>query len=329
MKLNIPYSILKPKPLQKLKQVCGLFFFGFIIPIGICAQDQEDASLFLEEYSDEFQEAFFTALQQKGIQNYDRAVNALQTCLQLQPDQAVLYHELAKVYYLDKKYSQGFTHAVEAVQKEPENFWYVETFWKYQSRKGSGNVNRVASPLSATPDAFWANLAKLYLKLGILQQAEEAFSRLGDKDKHRQLGQEIAEMRTERKEKERLKEVTRQPKIEEAVVATEANPLDDLKKRMRSLQQEGEFDRLFEESGSASEAYPLQPDFYYYRGWALLKNGKTKEGLEILEESLAYLLEEGELSLFIYQALAEGYELLGDTEKLKYYQKKLLEINPQ
>lgn len=326
MKNNIPNSILKVKSGRSAHKALVILAFVLIIPIGICAQDQEDASLFLEEYSDEFQEAFFTALQQKGIQNYDRAINALQTCLQLKPDQAVLHHELAKVYYLDKKYSQGFSHALQAVQQEPENFWYVETFWKYQSRKGAGNANRVANPLSATPDVFWVNLSKLYLKLGILEQGEEAFDKIASKKKYATLGQEIAEMRMERKERTRVKET---PKPVEREVVEEANPLDALKKRLRSLQQEGEFDRLYEESGVASESYPLQPDFYYYRGWALLKNGKTKEGLEILEESLAYLLEEGELSLFIYQALAEGYELLGDADKLKYYQKKLLEINPQ
>lgn len=323
---NIPISISKLSWGRGFQKTLVTLAFVLIVPIGICAQDQEDASLFLEEYSDEFQEAFFTALQQKGIQNYDRAINALQTCLQLQPGQAVLHHELARVYYLDKKYSQGFTHALEAVQKEPENFWYVETFWKYQSRKGAGNANRVANPLSATPDVFWANLSKLYLKMGILQQAEEAFDKLANRRQYASLEEDIAEMRMERKESVRVKEI---PKPVQKEVVEEANPLDVLKKRLRSLQQEGEFDRLYEESGVASEAYPLQPDFYYYRGWALLKNGKTKEGLEILEESLAYLLEEGELSLFIYQALAEGYELLGDADKLKYYQKKLLEINPQ
>lgn len=323
---NIPHSILKTGPRRRLRKGLSLLALIFIIPIGIYAQDQEDASLFLEEYSDEFQEAFFTALQQKGIQNYDRAINALQTCLQLKPGQTVLHHELAKVYYLDQKYSQGFVHAVEAVQQEPDNFWYVETFWKYQRRKGAGNANRVGAPLSATPDVFWANLAKIYLKGGILDQADEAFNKLQNKKQYESLGQEIAEIRMERKEREQVKEP---PESRKKEVAEEANPLDALKKRLRSLQQQGEFDRLYEESSTASEAYPLQPDFYYFRGWAMLKNGKTKEGLEVLEESLAYLLDEGELSLFIYQALAEGFELLGDAEKLKYYQKKLLEINPQ
>ena len=95
------------------------------------------------------------------------------------------------------------------------------------------------------------------------------------------------------------------------------------------MQQEGEFDRLYKESSEAVELYPLQPDFYYFRGWALLKNGNPKEAAVILEDSLAYLLEEGELSIIIYQALAEAYELLGDPEKLKYYQKKLNGTNPQ
>ena len=50
-------------------------------------EEQESAEVYLEEYTDEFQENFFEALKQKGIQNYDRAVDLFLKCKQLEPNQ--------------------------------------------------------------------------------------------------------------------------------------------------------------------------------------------------------------------------------------------------
>ena len=60
-----------------------IFALGLVlIPRSGCAQDDEireegSADVFLEEYTDEFQEKFFEALKQKGIENYDRAGQGL------------------------------------------------------------------------------------------------------------------------------------------------------------------------------------------------------------------------------------------------------------
>ena len=52
----------------------------------------------LGNVEDEFQEYFFEALKQKGIENYDRAVDALQKCLNLDSQSPVIYFELGKNY---------------------------------------------------------------------------------------------------------------------------------------------------------------------------------------------------------------------------------------
>ena len=57
-------------------------------------KEEESSEVFLEEYTDEFQEKFFEALKQKGIENYDRAVNLLLECKRLDPNNSVLDHEL-------------------------------------------------------------------------------------------------------------------------------------------------------------------------------------------------------------------------------------------
>ena len=316
----------------KQAMLWALFAFVFIIPIGIVAQEEEDASVYLEDYSDEFQEAFFSALQQKGIKNYDRAINYLQKCMQLQPDQSAVYHEMARVYRLDRQFALGFPYAAKAVRLEPDNYWYTDTYWYYQYRLGEGNISRLGEDLSFQNDVFWSNMARISLKRNRFDEAMDFFNKIKSPSAYSNLLADLKEAKV--KGDPLTKAVTQalqQPKSTTGTAqkAEEPeNPVDLLKKNLRSLQQEGEFSRLYKESTEANENYPLQPDFYYYKGWALLKQGKAKEATVILEESLDYLLEEGQLSLFIYQALAEAYELLGEPQKLKYYQKKLNENNP-
>ena len=52
----------------------------------------------LGNVQDEFQELFFEALKQKGIENYERAIEALHKCLNLDSKKPVIYFELGKNY---------------------------------------------------------------------------------------------------------------------------------------------------------------------------------------------------------------------------------------
>ena len=63
---------------MKIKYVfLGLLLFGILfIPKGMYAQDKPPTDD-LGNVSDDFQENFFEALKQKGIENYELALNAL------------------------------------------------------------------------------------------------------------------------------------------------------------------------------------------------------------------------------------------------------------
>ena len=57
-----------------MRYFLGKVFFVFCFSLSLWAQEEESAELFLEEYTDEFQNLFFEALKQKGIQNYQLLV---------------------------------------------------------------------------------------------------------------------------------------------------------------------------------------------------------------------------------------------------------------
>ena len=73
----------------------------------------------LEDVSDDFQENFFEALKQKGIQNYDRAILALNKCIQMEPDRDFLYFERAKNFTARKEYDRAEEDLEKSLSLKP------------------------------------------------------------------------------------------------------------------------------------------------------------------------------------------------------------------
>ena len=86
--------------MQKQIYILVLIFGLFLFPQGNYAQvdfnKKPDDDL--GDVADEYQELFFEALKQKGIENYDRAIEALLKCEKLDDSDAALYFELGKNY---------------------------------------------------------------------------------------------------------------------------------------------------------------------------------------------------------------------------------------
>ncbi|MCV9929640.1 tetratricopeptide repeat protein [Flavobacterium sp. LS1R49] len=74
--------------------------------------------------TDEFQDSFYESLLQKGIENYDKAIVALQKCQKLQPNDATIYFELGKNYLSLKDYRNAQSSFEKATQINPKNKWF-------------------------------------------------------------------------------------------------------------------------------------------------------------------------------------------------------------
>ena len=83
----------------------------------------------LGNIEDKYQEYFFEALKQKGIENYDRSIKALLKCIDLDPSESVLYFELGKNYVLLKNFGAAEQALKKAISKEPENEWYLDELY--------------------------------------------------------------------------------------------------------------------------------------------------------------------------------------------------------
>jgi len=98
-----------------------LFFVLLGNPISVMAQTEpEDIAM----ATDDYQDAFYESLKQKGIENYDKAITSLEKCVKLKPNDAVAYFELGKNYLSLKDYRNAQDSFEKATQLNPKNKWY-------------------------------------------------------------------------------------------------------------------------------------------------------------------------------------------------------------
>ncbi len=278
------------------------------------AQEEESAAVSLEEYTDDFQELFFEALKQKGIENYTKAINALLKCKGLQPDNTVIDHELAKAYLLNNQLVLAEEYAIEAIQGESDNLWVLNTLVKIRQRQGS-TLEGIKDRIPYKNVLLKQNLALIYVKEEAYENALSVLKEMGSSPFSENLRLRIQDSLAQKSEQKEKPIETTEP-IEE-------NPLLQFTQELNNALAGKDFEALNLKSEQAIENYPSQPYFYYVKGMALNKLSQPREAISYLEMGLDYLLEGDDLATKFYNELAFAYTAIGDTKKANMYLSKV------
>lgn len=73
-----------------------------------------------------FEEAFFEALKQKAIGNFDKAITALEICQSLDSTNISVQFEMSKNFYWLKNYFEAQQTLGKALEKDGKNIWLLE-----------------------------------------------------------------------------------------------------------------------------------------------------------------------------------------------------------
>ncbi|AXP80547.1 tetratricopeptide repeat protein [Mariniflexile rhizosphaerae] len=119
----------------------------------------------LGNVEDKFQELFYEALKQKGIENYDRSVDALLKCIELDNSVPVLYYELGKNYMKLKNFGAAEDALKKAVSKAPDNEWFLDALYGfYMEQSEFDKAIKTVKQLVKFHTDYKENLAALYVK---------------------------------------------------------------------------------------------------------------------------------------------------------------------
>ncbi|MCX2718580.1 tetratricopeptide repeat protein [Lentiprolixibacter aurantiacus] len=279
---------------------------------GLMAQEEESAEVFLEEYTDQFQECFFEALKQKGIGNYDKAINLLLKCGEYTTSQNVLDYELARVYFANRQYVQAQDYALKALKDQPENVWILNTLMDIVQAQGN-DLLLFQDRIPWDNVKLRNNLASLYFQKNNYTNARRILETLPKTVFTAQLERKISDS------------LNKEQQISSSIVkdSPQENPLEVLRMELQQLQDSEKFSLLETRAGEALENYPAQPWVYYYFGLSLHRNGKSSEASGILESALDFLIDNNDLQQKIYKELAAVYTALGNPSKANMYLSKI------
>lgn len=105
--------------MKRFKMYSWLIGMLFVPTLLLAQTEPEDVAA----VDDKFQNFFYESLKLKGIENYDKAIEALQRCQELEPNNAVVYFELGKNYLAQKKYKDAYDNFEKVTQMDQKNRW--------------------------------------------------------------------------------------------------------------------------------------------------------------------------------------------------------------
>jgi len=163
-----------------VKKIIFIFLCsGILFQNAILAQAEPDA---IGLADDAFQNAFYESLLQKGIENYDKAIIALEKCKKLEPDNAVVYFEMGKNYLPQKKYKDAYDNFEKASTIDPKNMWALVGMYDvcYETKDYSQAII-IVNKLIEFKKEYKEDLVSLYMNTEQFDKALDLINELNTK----------------------------------------------------------------------------------------------------------------------------------------------------
>ncbi|WP_445453351.1 tetratricopeptide repeat protein [Flavobacterium sp. 25HG05S-40] len=166
--------------MKKLGIVYVLFLGMLCVPNSVVAQTEPNNDVVTID--DGFQDIFFEAIKQKSIENYDKAIDALEKGKVIQPDNPIIYFELGKNYFAQKKYKEALSNFEKASKMEPNNRWaWVGIYDVYYQTRDYNAAIPIVEKLVTFKEDYKEDLTSLYMNTQQFDKALTLINELNDK----------------------------------------------------------------------------------------------------------------------------------------------------
>ena len=122
--------------------------------------------------TDKFQDLFYESLLQKGIENYDKAVVALDKAMKYKPNDATVNYELGKNYLALKDYKNAYYAFENAVKIDPKNKWFWAGMYDvcYETKNFTQGITVINKLIEFDPK-YKEDLTSLYMGTNQFEKA--------------------------------------------------------------------------------------------------------------------------------------------------------------
>lgn len=163
---------------MKKKVLFAILLGMFCVPVSLLAQTEPDD---IALNNDAFQDAFYESLKQKGIENYDKAITALEKCQKLEPNNPTVFFELGKNYLAQRDYKRAYDSFEQATKIDPKNKWFWVGMYDvcYETRDWTQAIV-IVNKLIEFKKEYEEDLVSLYMNTQQFDKALELINKLND-----------------------------------------------------------------------------------------------------------------------------------------------------
>jgi tetratricopeptide (TPR) repeat protein len=290
------------------------------------SQDSIPAAVGVNENDNiKFQELFFKALSQKAVFNYKKAVEYLENCNQLMPNNKSVLFELSKNYLKLGRSIEALEYIQLALDKETNNLWLLEH--KVSILKGIANFDEAITTqekIAENHPKKKQSLVFLHLQNRDIVGAKKVLAELKEakllNSRLRRIQEKLNNTQSE----------TKKPK--KNVVNTDLRSVFEKEKTYSSLKlllkelTVNNDDDLLKYSEQGLALFPAQPFVYLMNGKALNNKSQYKKALQSLQNGIDFVIDNNEIEAKFYLEMAEAYKKLNDTKKAESFKNKAAKI---
>lgn len=305
-----------------IKRIALVVFLGLLLnPFLSSAQDSTAVKDLDEEKELKFQQYFFKALSEKSIKNYQKAIENLELCNEILPENISVFFEFSKNYLLLNRIDDSKLYINKALDKEPENLWMlshlVEVYKKERNYQAAIDIQKKV--ILQDPKKK-EELVRLYY---LNRNFTEALSLMEAMEKEKGLSKNLKSLKRSLEYRKGSLVKTEKEDLKSLVAAFEGgnNSFGLLKKLLdKSTQQDASV--LHKYSEKAIDLFPAQPYVYLMRGRSLRIQNKYQEAINIMESGIDFVIDNPRLEVEFYESLAKAYDGLGNATKAQEYRNK-------
>lgn len=309
---------------HSIKSLLVLFFLFFVLfSLPSYAQDSIALPKDLNEEKElKFQQYFFKALAEKSIRNFQKAIENLESCNQIVPNDVAVFFEFSKNYFALHQIELAKEYIDRALTKSPENHWMLQHLVAVlQSSNSYAEAIEIQLKLVAQKPKnvhLKEALTKLYLRNNQPEKALEIVNLITEQNGSTAFLKNLKTALEKRK--------SRFKKEEEPTKLTSSQASFDFDKTYLSLERllKNSNDEvvLLKYSKQGIQRFPAQPYVYLVQGKILNHQKAHKNALSILKSGIDFVIED-EMEQDFFREIAKSYKGLGNLKEEKKYLKKL------
>ncbi len=304
------------------------FFFTvflFVVFIPELSHAQKELS---EPDKLKFESAFFEALKQKAIGNYDKAIAALEICQSLDSTQVSVQFELSKNYFWLKKYFESEQTLAKALKKEPKNMWLLEQAKNIAVAQGNyPKAIAYQKEIIAINPFKKTGLINLYLANHEKNKVRDLIAVI---EKEQGLNTSLKRLKkalqNNSRPVEKPKPISKNTSLSALKEQYKATGNYKILKQILKLEtQQKDYNSLLNDATEALDLFPSQAVLYLYAAQAGNALNKYKVALSHLDNGIDFVIDNATRKKY-YLAYIKSYKGLNNMQKVNYYKKRLNQL---